>query len=294
MARELIRRLAGRLRGRDMALRAAAVTFYGGIAVVPVALVTIRLAALLAGAGTVRRLTEPALDALPDTLGAAAGARALVEAGVMLGPLGVVAAVIPASLYGEGLRRAFVSVFGPGEKLIGWRGRLLVLPLLAAGPGLLLALLLALAPAVALLNRGGWAAVGGIVVSFLATWVVLSAVLTWVFGVVGPYSPGRPALAVGASFTAANLSGFLHGFILFWYIPVDLGLPFGGFDAIGAVVAVALWLYLLHLVVLVGYVLTVPPRGQARPESAVAPSAAPRRRAGARPPGGPGLSARAR
>lgn len=48
----------------------------------------------------------------------------------------------------------------------------------------------------------------------------------------------------------------MQGFVLFLAIPVDLGLPFGGFRSIGATVAVGLWLYLLHVIVLVGYGLT--------------------------------------
>jgi membrane protein len=44
--------------------------------------------------------------------------------------------------------------------------------------------------------------------------------------------------------------------VLFLAIPLDLGRPFGGFGAVGACVAVALWLWVLHLVVLVGYALS--------------------------------------
>ncbi|HZN71252.1 MAG TPA: DUF2867 domain-containing protein [Micromonosporaceae bacterium] len=49
-AARLTRAVVAALRGRDLALHAAAVTFYGGIALVPVGLLTIRLAALLGGA----------------------------------------------------------------------------------------------------------------------------------------------------------------------------------------------------------------------------------------------------
>ena len=44
--------------------------------------------------------------------------------------------------------------------------------------------------------------------------------------------------------------------MLFLSLPLDLGAPFGGLDVIGAMVAVGLWLWLLHLIVLVGYSLT--------------------------------------
>jgi membrane protein len=105
-----------------------------------------------------------------------------------------------------------------------------------------------------LLRRGGWASFGGIVASFLGVWVALSAMLVWVYRMVGPTAPRWRTVALVAVSTAANVSGFLHGFVLFWAIPVDLGLPFGGFDVVGAVVAVALWLYLLHTLALMGYI----------------------------------------
>ncbi|WP_233558740.1 YhjD/YihY/BrkB family envelope integrity protein [Micromonospora radicis] len=247
------------VRGRDLSLHAAAITFYGAIAVVPVALLAIWLTALLAGGDQVRRLTSYAVETLPDAIGAPHAVAALVEAGVGLTPWLALAALLPASLYGEGLRRAFVSVAAPrsDEHLIGWRGRLLLLPLLAPAPALLLAILLALPTTTGLVRQGGWAGALGVVLSFLAVWLVLTPVLLWVFRVVGPASPDwLSTLAVG-SFTAANLSGFLHGFVLFASLPLDLGLPFGGLVEVGAAVAVLLWLYLFHVIVLAGYSATL-------------------------------------
>jgi membrane protein len=65
-----------------------------------------------------------------------------------------------------------------------------------------------------------------------------------------------PALVAGALFTAACLSGFLQGFVLFLALPLDLGAPFGGLDVVGGVVALGLWLFLLHLVVIAGWLAT--------------------------------------
>jgi membrane protein len=72
-------------------------------------------------------------------------------------------------------------------------------------------------------------------------------------------APGRPrwgATILVGSFTAANLAGFLHGFVLFCSFPLALGTPFGGFTEVGGMVAVGLWLYLLHVIVLAGYAAT--------------------------------------
>ncbi|MDG4802336.1 YhjD/YihY/BrkB family envelope integrity protein [Micromonospora sp. WMMD980] len=248
------------VRGRDLSLHAAAITFYGAIAVVPVALLAIWLTGLLAGADRVRRLTGYAIDTLPTEIGAHRAVAALVEAGLGLTPLLALASLLPASLYGEGLRRAFVSVAEPRAEsgaLVGWRGRLLLLPLLAPAPALLLSILLALPLTTRLVRQGGWIGALGVVLSFLAVWLVLTPVLVWVFRVVGPASPDWLATLGMGSFTAANLSGFLHGFVLFCSLPLNLGVPFGGFDEIGGGVAVLLWLYLFHVIVLAGYSATL-------------------------------------
>lgn len=248
------------VRGRDLSLHAAAITFYGAIAVVPVALLAIWLTGLVAGADRVRRLTSYAIDTLPPDIGANRAVAALVAAGLGLTPLLALSSLLPASLYGEGLRRAFVSVAEPRVEsgaLVGWRGRLLLLPLLAPAPALLLSILVALPLTTRLVRQGGWVGALGVVLSFLGVWLVLTPVLMWVFRVVGPASPDWLATLGMGSFTAANLSGFLHGFVLFCSLPLNLGVPFGGFTPIGAGVAVLLWLYLFHVIVLAGYSATL-------------------------------------
>ena len=244
------------LRGSDLALHSAAVTFYSGIAVVPVALLAIWITGLVAGADRVRRLTGRTISALPDEIGAPRALAALIDAGLQLTPMLALASLLPATLYGEGLRRAFVSIHGPGESLVGWKGRVLWLPVLAAAPALLLAMFLALPTTSGLWLRGGGYAVLGVVLSFLAAWVVLSPAVIWVYRYVAPGRPPWRLTVLIGSFTAANLAGFLHGFILFCSLPLDLGVPLGGFTGIGGMVAVGLWLYLFHVLLLAGFAAT--------------------------------------
>ncbi|WP_285682878.1 YihY/virulence factor BrkB family protein [Actinoplanes sp. NBRC 103695] len=245
------------LRGRDVSLHAAAVTFFAGVAVVPACLLAIWVTGLVTGADRVRRLTGHTIAALPDAIGAPRALSALIEAGLHLTPWLALVSLLPATLYGEGLRRAFVSIREKDESLIGWRGRILWLPLLAAAPALLLAAFIALPVTSGLWVRGGWYAVGGVVLSFLACWLVLTPVVIWVYRYLAPGRPEWLATVLVGSFTAANLSGFLHGFVLFCSLPLDLGVPFGGFTEIGGMVAVGLWLYLFHIIVLVGYGATI-------------------------------------
>lgn len=256
---EIVGTAGRRLRRRDVSLHAAAITFYAAIAVVPVMLLTIWMAGLLGGADRLRRLGRTTVESLPGEIGADRAMAAVLHAGLDLTPASALAALLPATFYGEGLRRAFVSLTDPAapQRLVGWRGRLRLLPLLGLAPALLLAVLGTLPLTTHLVGNGGWSAVLGIVLSFLVCWLALSPVLFWVYRVIGPGRPGGLATAVAGSFTAANISGFLHGLVLFTSLPLPLGAPFGGFDPVGAVVAMLLWLYLFHVIVLVGYVTTL-------------------------------------
>ncbi|GAA3456872.1 YihY/virulence factor BrkB family protein [Dactylosporangium matsuzakiense] len=250
-------RLVGRFfRGRDLNLHAAAITFYGGIAVVPVGLLVLRLAAALVGDARVRHLAEPVVAAMPERM--AAGAGVLLDAGLGMSWWLTFVALVPATLYGEGLRRGLGSLSGEaGGATTGWLGRLLVLPLIACGPVLVLALLAALGGPARHLRAGGGAAVWAVIGSFLILWLCLSPVVILVYRLIAPLRPSWAVTTAVGSFTAANVSGFAHGFVLFWALPLNLGTPFGGLDGVGATVAVALWLYLFHLLTLVGYAATV-------------------------------------
>ena len=245
------------LRGHDIALHAAAVTFYAGIALVPAVLVAVWLAARLVGDARIRELGRSLSAALPGELGAPHVAAATIEAGLRLPPSVVVAVLLPATFYGEGLRRAFVSLTAAPDRLIGWRGRAAVLPLFVPAPVLLLAVLLVTPTLTRLFAAGGGSVLVAIVLAFLTDWVVLSVTLTWVYRVVSPTRPGWLASLWGGAVTGSFVAGFVQGFVLFLSLPLPLGAPFGGFTEVGAMVAVGLWLYLLHVLVLVGFLLTL-------------------------------------
>ena len=252
----LLRETMRALKGHDLALYAAGVTFYAGIALVPSVLVAIWLSAQLVGDDRMVSLGRSLADALPDQLGAPHVAEATIAAGLRLPVAVALAVIIPATFYGEGLRRAFVSLADAKDTLIGWRGRAAVLPLFLIAPALFLPVLLVTPTLARLFADGGASVLLAIVLAFLTDWVALSLTLCWVYRVVSPQRPGWLASLWGGAVTGSFVAGFVQGFVLFLSLPLKLGVPFGGFVGIGGTVAVGLWLYLLHVLVLVGFALT--------------------------------------
>jgi membrane protein len=256
-ARDLLVTIRGRLRGRDTALVAAGLTFYAGIAIVPALVLALGLTSWLTSPETVRELTGRLAEVLPGQLGAPAALARLAEAGTDLDALGAALTLLPISLYGEGLRRALLRFSSATDRFTAWRGRLLCLPLLLVAPLLLYPLLL-VGRLLAELARtpGAGAALAGFAAGYYSVLAALTVPLIWVFRVVAAGRLHWPAVVVGALFTAASLSGFLQGFVVFLALPLDLGAPFGGLTVVGGVVAVGFWLFLLHLVLIAGWLFT--------------------------------------
>jgi membrane protein len=246
-----------RLQGRDLALIAAGLTFYAGIAVVPVLVLAFGLTAWLTSPEEVTQLGMRLAELLPSSVGAPDAVERLVEAGVGLSLVGGLLALLPMSFYGEGLRRALLRFGGRREGMTGWKGRLAALPVALVTPLLLYPLLLTVPVMADLAEAGGVGpTIGRVAIGFYGVMAALAVPLAWGFRVVAGEPVRWPALVTGALFTAACLSGFLQGFVLFLALPLDLGAPFGGLDVVGGVVAVGLWLFLLHLVVIGGWLTT--------------------------------------
>ncbi|MGY5883918.1 YhjD/YihY/BrkB family envelope integrity protein [Modestobacter lacusdianchii] len=256
-ARGLLGAMRARLRSRDTALIAAGLTFYAGIAVVPALVLSLGLTSWVAGADTVHRLTDRLTEVLPAQLGAPDAVDRLAAAGTDLSPVEALLTLLPISLYGEGLRRALLRFSPEHDRFTAWRGRLLALPMLLLAPLLMYPLLLVADLLARLAATPGFAsALGGFAAGYYAVLFALTLPLVWTFRVVAAGRLRWRAAVAGALFTAASLSGFLQGFVLFLALPIDLGAPFGGLTVVGGVVAVGFWLFLLQFVVLFGWLAT--------------------------------------
>lgn len=86
---------------RDVSFVAAGLTFYAAIAVVPLMLSTLYLAGLLVGQATIVSLSEQVIAYAPNQLGLQPALTALRDVGPGLGAVSFVAALIPATTYGE-------------------------------------------------------------------------------------------------------------------------------------------------------------------------------------------------
>lgn len=256
--RALARDVARSTRGHDLALYAAGVTFYAAIGFVPLLLLALYLAGLLAGESTVHGLADGLTRLLPDDLGAQDAGRALADAGTGLGPLNALVALVPASLYGEGLVRAFdrlSSAGEPGRRSL--RGRLGSLLLVAASPFLLLLGLTTTRGLTSALGSGLGPRLVGVYVAFVVGWISISVLLVLTYRGIAPDRCCLRSLLWGAFSTGSFLSGTSLGFVLFLSLGIDLGGAYGGNSRL-ATGAVALgWLLVLHVVLLVGYVLTL-------------------------------------
>lgn len=259
-ARDLVRATGGVLGGRDLGAAAATLTYYAGIAVVAWMLLAVWSVTWWRGVDGAEQWLGELRVLVPPQMGARPSYDALVHAGTHLGWLGALVVLFPASFYGEGLRRATLALDPVPDRFTGWRARALVLVAVVAVPALSAAffgvgrLLVPLSP------EGGGGGAGDrllrIVVGFVVVWLVLAVLLTWVFRAVVPGRPRWWVAVAGGLATGSFLAGFLHGFQLFLSLPVDVGIPYGGLGVVGGVVAAGLWLFVLHLFLLVGWAAT--------------------------------------
>jgi membrane protein len=245
-------------RGHDLLLYAAGATFFASIALVPLLLLALWLSGHLAGAGTVQHLAAVLGGTLPTGAGAKAATRFLADAGTRLRPSQALAALLPATAYGEGLVRAFdrLSRHGePGRRPL--RGRLGTLVGLALSPLLLLSGLGAAGGLSHRLGKGLPATLIGVYLAFLVGWVLTSVLLVLAYRGLSAERARIRSVLWGAFSTGSFVAGTALGLLLLLSLHLSLGSAYGGSQALAVVAVSLVWLYALHVLVLAGYVLTL-------------------------------------
>ena len=175
--RDLLVDVRARSRGHDLMLVAAGLTLYAGIAIVPLLLLGLYGAGVVIGADRVAMLVERLAVYAPPTMGAPAIVRELGEIGPRLGIPSLIASLVTASTYGEGLLRAVDSLEGEqrGNRTVA--GRVRVVPYLGVFPLVTMAGLLTVAGLPGLLGGGATGQVLGVYLTFWIGWLSATVLL---------------------------------------------------------------------------------------------------------------------
>jgi membrane protein len=245
-----------RLARHDLPILAAGVTFYAALASLPALSFALWAAGLLVGVDTVRELGAAVAEALPADVGTDDGVRQVVDTATSLGPASALVAVLPATLYGEGLVRAFDRLSERERRRTGLRGRLLMLAAVAFTPALVLLGLAATSGLTRSFGQGA-ARLLGVYLAFVVTWLVVSVALTAAYRGLALDSPRWGPLLWGAFGTGSFVAGTALGYLLFLAIGLDLGDLFAGRGGLANAVVALSWLWVLHGMVLVGHVVVL-------------------------------------
>ena len=255
--RQVVPEVVGHVRRHDLVFYAAGLTFYAGIAVVPLLLVAWFVTSLVLGDELVRTLTSALAAYAPTSLGLREGIESLGEVGPRLGIASFAAALVPATSYGDGLVRAMDRVAERDRRAKGLRGRLLALVFVASLPPVVMAELGAVAVLPGALGFTGRFNLVSVAVAFVVGWLSAGLLVGVLYRAFSPRRLGAGALALGAALTGSFLSGMTLTWLFLLRLGVDVGVAFGGSDLLGTVIVAAVYLYLVQVVLLGGYVLTL-------------------------------------
>jgi membrane protein len=255
--RQVVPDLVRQIRRHDLVFYAAGLTFYAAIAVVPLLLVAWFVTSLVLGDEVVGTLTTALAAYAPTSLGLREGVRSLGEVGPRLGIASFAAALVPATSYGDGLVRAMDRVAERDRRAKGLRGRLLALVFVASLPPVVMAELGAVAVLPGALGFTGRFNLVSVAVAFVVGWLSAGLLVGVLYRAFSPRPLAAGPLALGAALTGSFLSGMSLTWLFLLRFGVDVGVAFGGSDLLGTVVVAAVFLYLVQVVLLGGYVLTL-------------------------------------
>jgi uncharacterized BrkB/YihY/UPF0761 family membrane protein len=205
----------------------------------------------------VRTLTTALAAYAPTSLGLREAVESLGEVGPRLGIASFAAALVPATSYGDGLVRAVDRITGRDRRAKGLRGRLLALVFVASLPPVVMAELGAVAVLPGALGFTGRFNLVSVAVAFVVGWLSAGLLVGVLYRAFSPRPLRAWALALGAALTGSFLSGMSLTWLFLLRFGVDVGIAFGDSDLLGTVVVAAVYLYLVQVVLLGGYLLSL-------------------------------------
>jgi membrane protein len=257
VARSIVADTRRRASGHDLMLLAAGVTLYAGIAIVPLLLLGLYGAGLLTDPEQVGALVRDLATFAPSAMGLRAIVRSLAEAGPNLGVGSLIASVLAATTYGEGMLRAVDALEGAERGNRSLAGRIRVLPYVGVFPLVTVAGLLTVAALPDVLGGGTSGQVLGVYLTFWIGWLSAAALLVVLYRLFSARRLRWAATLWGALATGSFLAGMSLGWVLVLRYGVAVGRAFGGSDDVGRVVLFTVYLLLVQVTVLVGYLLVL-------------------------------------
>jgi membrane protein len=244
------------LHGHDLWLYAAGLTFYTSIAAVPLLLLCLAFAGAIVGQAAVEELTARLISYLPGDVRDLIALGPVHDMNLMVGGAALLAALIPATSYGEGLSRAF-GRFADQARSRALRGRLLSLLLVVVLQVATLGVLLAVDVLPDLLGIGFGARALGTYLTFLVGWFLSAGVIAAIYALFPPLRLGGPSVLWAAAATGSFFTGMSMGWLLLLRFGVDVGLAYGGSAVVGTLVLAGIYFFLVQVVVLTGFVLAL-------------------------------------
>jgi hypothetical protein len=153
--------------------------------------------------------------------------------------------------------RAMDRVAERDRRAKGLRGRLLALVFVAALPPVVMGELGAVAVLPGALGFSGRFGLASVAVAFVVGWLSASLLVGVLYRAFSPRPIRARPLALGAALTGSFLAGMSLTWLFLLRFGVDVGIAFGGSDLLGTVVVAAVFLYLVQVVLLGGYVLSL-------------------------------------
>ncbi|WP_375487536.1 YhjD/YihY/BrkB family envelope integrity protein [uncultured Jatrophihabitans sp.] len=255
MAVHGVRRLARR---SDPFVVAAALTSYAAFGLIPLLAIGTRVSAGLLGRQRVLQAADGVARYVPGPLGLDHDARAFARAAVGTSWWAVVVALLPVSLYAEGIVRSLERFSRARERSPrSLRGRVLT-PLLVVFS--VVALLLVAGPIRPLfggLGTGTGPRLLGIFIAFNLLFFATFAAFLGVYRLFATTALRRGPLAAGAFVAASWVSGQLLGYTLALRLVHGFANAFGGYRPAAEVAALSFLVYLENLVFVLGYLIAL-------------------------------------
>lgn len=244
-----------RAHGHDLMLLAAGLTLYAGIAIVPLLLLGLYATGLVIGSDEAADLVQRMAEFAPPAMDVREIVRTLGAVGPNLGIPSLIASLVAATTYGEGMLRAVDAIEGERRANRTLAGRLRVLPYVGVFPLVTVGGLLLVAGLPDLLGGGPTGQVLGVYLTFWIGWLSATVLLIVLYRVFANRRLRLASIVWGALATGSFLVGMSLGWVLVLRYGITIGQAFGGSEEIGRVVLVAVYLLFVQATILVGYLL---------------------------------------